>query len=291
MASNELAIAEKSLVNVDITTKEGLDIAEGILKHYITSPKGGITTIGEGLILLNRARELRLPLSMCFEHIHVINGKTGVDVHVCKAMLSRAGVVHKWINRYTPLYEYTDGINAFAENRLPEWVVKAKSKDAATQIVAKDSSVTAVYPVECFADVQGNIYKSYQLNRMKPLPVLVANIAQAMTHINTKTPGVPIFRIANQPIDYESRVKFTRIYPNGIVREEEYDFSWGDAMRAGLTDKDVWQKYPQTMLANRAYVIGARDIAPDIVYGMLETTELKIVEDVHVVDADVMSVD
>jgi hypothetical protein len=289
--TNEITKVETSLVNVDVTKPEGLSVAETILKHYISSPKGGITTVSEGIILLNRARELHLPLSMCFEHIHIINGKTGVDVHICKAMLSRAGVIHKWISRYAPLYEYTDGINAFAENRLPEWAVRAKSKDDAAQIVARDSSVTAVYPVECFSDVQGNIYKSYQLNRVKPLPIVVANVNMAMAHITNKVAGMPIFRIANQPIDYESRVKFTRKYANGIVKEEEYDFSWGDAIRAGLTDKDVWQKYPQTMLANRAYVMGARDIAPDIMYGMLETTELKIVEDVPVEEADVISID
>jgi hypothetical protein len=282
--------AETSLVNVDITKPEGLQIAESMLKHYITDPKGGIKTIGEGIILLNRARELHLPLSMCFEHIHIINGKTGVDVHICKAMLSRAGVIHKWINRYTPLYEYTDGINAFAENRCPEWAVKVKSKDEAAKVIAKDGTVTVVYPVECFSDVQGNVYKSYQLNRSKTAMVVVANANMAMAHLTNKLAGMPIFRVANQPIDYESRVEFTRVYANGIVRKEEYEFSWSDAARAGLTDKDVWQKYPQVMLANRVYVMGARDIAPDIMYGMLETTELKIVEDVHVDDADVIAI-
>jgi hypothetical protein len=289
--AKELTRAETSLVNIDITNAEGLKIAETILKHYISDPKGGIKTIGEGLILLNRARELRLPLSMCLEHIHIINGKTGVDVHICKAMLSRAGVIHKWINRYTPLYEYTDGISAFAENRCPEWAVKAKSRDAASKVVANEGTITVVYPVEYYSDVQGNVYKSYQLNKVKSAVVVVPNASAAVAHVQGKGAGIPIFRIANQPVDYESRVEFTRVYPNGVVRKEEYEFSWTDACRAGLTDKDVWQKYPQTMLANRVYVMGARDIAPDIMYGMLETTELKIVEDVHVEDADVVAID
>ena len=38
-----------------------------------------------------RAQDLNLPFSTGIEHIHVINGKTGIDIHIVKALLSKAG--------------------------------------------------------------------------------------------------------------------------------------------------------------------------------------------------------
>ena len=65
--------------------------AENFLTKIMRSDKGGIKSVNDGLAILMRAQDLNLPFSTCIEHIHVINGKTGVDIHVVKALLSRAG--------------------------------------------------------------------------------------------------------------------------------------------------------------------------------------------------------
>ena len=51
-------------------------------------------------------------------------------------------------------------------------------------------------------------------------------------------------------------------------------FTMGDAGRAGLLDKDNWQKYPPRMLDARASMVGSREIASDILFGMQSISEL-----------------
>ena len=60
--------------------------AENFLTKVMRSDKGGIKSVNDGLAVLMRAQDLQLPFSTCIEHIHVINGKTGVDIHVVKAL-------------------------------------------------------------------------------------------------------------------------------------------------------------------------------------------------------------
>ena len=96
--SNRSLIVRQDDVNTGIHVLNLLDEkqlanAEVFLKKIIATEKGGVKTVNEGLAILMRAQDLRLPFSTCIEHIHVINGKTGVDVHIVKALLSRAGIV------------------------------------------------------------------------------------------------------------------------------------------------------------------------------------------------------
>ena len=89
--------------------------AENFLTKVMRSDKGGIKSVNDGLAVLMRAQDLQLPFSTCIEHIHVINGKTGVDIHIVKALLSRAGCTWRCLKDYQPLYEYTDGINVYID--------------------------------------------------------------------------------------------------------------------------------------------------------------------------------
>ena len=43
--------------------------------------------------------------------------------------------------------------------------------------------------------------------------------------------------------------------------------------------KDTYKKYPRIMIAHRAFTLGARDIASDVLFGVMETKELSIVTD------------
>ena len=89
------------------------------------SEKGGIKNINDGLAVLMRAQDLKIYLfSTCLEHIHVINGKTGVDIHIIKALLLKAGCTWRCVKDYQPLYEYTDSINVYVDGSFPDYVVK-----------------------------------------------------------------------------------------------------------------------------------------------------------------------
>ena len=104
---------------VNLFDEKQLVAVENFLTKIIRSDKSGIKSVNDGLAILLRAKDLGLPFSTCIEHIHVINGKTGVDIHILKALLLKAGVTWKIIKDYTPLYEYTDSINVYEEDKLP----------------------------------------------------------------------------------------------------------------------------------------------------------------------------
>ena len=109
-----------SFAAINLFDKDGIDKATALLTVMMRSEKGGIKSVNDGIAILMRAQDLNLPFTTCIEHIHVINGKTGIDVHIIKALLLKAGVTWEVVDDYTPLYEYTDNINVYIENKLPQ---------------------------------------------------------------------------------------------------------------------------------------------------------------------------
>ena len=57
-------------------------------------------------------------------------------------------------------------------------------------------------------------------------------------------------------------------------------FSFSEAKTADLFTKDTYIKYARILIGHRAFTLGARDIGGDLLMGVMETTELKIVENV-----------
>jgi hypothetical protein len=86
------------------------------------------------------------------------------------------------------------------------------------------------------------------------------------------------FKQTPSPIDYITEYTFSRIKKriDGSFKEiiSSSRFSMKDAQIAELLDKDVWKKYPKRMLEARAFIIGAREIASDIIFGMYSVNEL-----------------
>ena len=76
-------------------------------------------------------------------------------------------------------------------------------------------------------------------------------------------------------VDYITTVRFYRFSKviNAVI-EEDSSFTWGDAVAAQLTGKDVWKRYPKNMMYSRAYANGARRIAGDVLLGIYETEEM-----------------
>lgn len=273
-----------SLNSLNLFDEKQLASAINFLDKVMRTDKGGFKTVNEGLAVLMRAKDLDIPFSSSLEHIHVINGKTGVDIHIIKALLLRAGVTWRCTKNYTPLYEYTDGINVYVDNLLPDYVEKCKSRKEAEekQANSKDNKdVVFIYPVQFYSDIKKVVYKSYQLDGRFAIAVTKTDIDAII-----KAGKMPVYRIPNQPVDYITEYEFTRTVNDRTITAVS-SFSYSEAMTAGMFDKDTYKKYPKVLIGHRAFTYGARDIASDAIMGCMETTELKIISGKELNDAEI----
>lgn len=273
---------------VNLFDEKQLVAVENFLTKIMRSDKSGIKSVNDGLAILLRAKDLGLPFSTCIEHIHVINGKTGVDIHILKALLLKAGVTWKIIKDYTPLYEYTDSINVYEEDKLPEYAIKCKSKKEADEKIAKDDSDDHiyVYPVKFYRDVQGNIYRDYQLDSLRF--GIAVNKQQIMEL--SKANKIAVYRIPAVPIDYVTEYEIYRTI-NGKEVTARGRFTKLEAQAADLFTKDTYNKYARILISHRAFTYAAREIASDIIMGVMETTELKIVAGKELSDEELLTVE
>ena len=273
---------------VNLFDEKQLVAVENFLTKIIRSDKSGIKSVNDGLAILLRAKDLGLPFSTCIEHIHVINGKTGVDIHILKALLLKAGVTWKIIKDYAPLYEYTDSINVYEEDKLPEYAIKCKSKKEADEKIAKDDSDDHiyVYPVKFYRDVQGNIYRDYQLDSLR---FGVAVNKQQIMELS-KANKIAVYRIPAVPIDYVTEYEIYRTINSKEVTARGR-FTKLEAQAADLFTKDTYNKYARILISHRAFTYAAREIASDIIMGVMETTELKIVAGKELSDEELLTVE
>ena len=279
--------ATTSLNVLNLLDEKQLASAEVFLKKFMSSDKGGIKSVADGLAILTRAQDLQLPFSTCIEHIHVINGKTGVDIHIIKSLLSRAGVVWECTKDYTPQYQYTDGNTIYNETQLPQYCVKCRTAKEAEE--KTDGDTVGVYPVKWYTDLKGNIYNEFQVSDKCVVAINKAHAQKLITEGK-----FPIIRVAAQPIDFITEYKFTRyLVINGKERVKTCTshFSFTEAQTAGLFDKDTYKKYPRVLIGHRAFTLGARDIAPDAIMGCCETSELKVINGKDLSDDDFIDVD
>lgn len=271
---------EQNITKINLFDEKQVIAAEAFMNRIMKSEKGGIKSASEGLAVLMRAQDLNLPFSTCLEHIHVINGRTGVDVHIIKALLLRAGCTWECTKDYQPLYEYTDGINVYNDNAFPDYAIRCKSKTDADSRAAEDDEHIFLYPVKFYKDFNGNIYKEYQLNSKF---AVVRNASQAKEIASKQM--IPIYRIPTVPVDFITEYKFTRII-NGKEVIAYGKFTYSEAVAADLFIKDTYKKFARILISHRAFTYGARDIASDIIFGVMETTELKITTDTSIDEQD-----
>ena len=291
-SSNRTLVARHTENNTGLSVLNLLDekqlaSAEVFLKKFMASEKGGIKSVADGLAILTRAQDLQLPFSTCIEHIHVINGKTGIDIHVIKTLLLRAGVIWECTKNYTPQYQYTDGNTIYNETQLPPYCVKCRTAKEAEE--KTNSETVGVYPLKWFTDLKGNIYNEFQVSDK------CVNAINKVHALKLAQEGkFPIIRIAAQPVDYVTEYSFIRYR---VINGKEYKttaishFSYTEAQTAGLFEKDTYKKYPRILIGHRAFTLGARDIAPDALMGCAETTELKIITDTALTSDDFTEVE
>ena len=273
---------------INLFDEKQLAAAENFLTKIMRSEKGGIKNINDGLAVLMRAQDLDLPFSTCLEHIHVINGKTGVDIHIIKALLLKAGCTWRCVKDYQPLYEYTDSINVYVDGSFPDYVVRCNSQQEAEEKAKADinHNKVYVYPVKWYKDFNGNLYKDYQLNQQRF--GIVTNKQQAIEL--SKNGKVAVYRVPNNPIDFITEYEITRKVGSKEVTAIG-KFSYTDAVQADMFTKDTYKKYPRILIGHRAFTYAAREIASDILFGVCETTELKIISGQEVNTNEVVSVE
>lgn len=278
--STELITKESNALStgfdkIDLLSEDGLNRAKLFLTQYITSEKGGIKSVADGIAILARAQDLNLPFTTCVEHIHVINHKTGVDVHIIKSLLLRAGVSWERVKDYTPLYNYTDGTTIYLETQLPDYCVKCRNAKEAESKTTDDT--VGVYPVSYYQDLKGNIYNEFQVSDK-----CVKAINTAHAQKIAAEGKFPIIRIPAQPIDFVTEFRFTRlkvVYGQIQKMTVSSHFSYSEAVKADFFTKDTYQKYARIMIDHRAFTLGARDIADDLIMGVMETSELGLIND------------
>lgn len=277
-------IIGSAINHLNLLNDKDVVAAEAFLTRIMRSEKGGIKSVQDGLAVLMRCQDLAIPFSTALEHIHVINGKTGIDVHIAKALLTKAGCTWRTIKDYQPQYEYTDGINVYCDTMLPEYCVRCISKQEAEskRNNDKDDDKVYVYPVKFYSDFNGNKYKDYQLN--SKIHRVISTKAEAVALAQNKMIGV--YRIPAIPIDYVHEYEFSRNVKGKEVTAISH-FSFTEAQTAGFFEKDTYIKYARIMIAHRAFFFGARDIADDILLGASDVNELKLVNNIPINYQDV----
>ena len=286
--SNNNSNAIVNINKVTLLNPQERSQLELYLKSIIGTDKAGFKTIAEGIAIYNRAQDLNLPFTGCIEHIHVINGKTGIDIHLIKAMLSRAAITWDCTKDYIAQYEYTDGSNVYIENNLPDYCKKCKSQKEANECT--DDDIVGVYPVRFYTDLKGNIYRAYQLNANFKQ---VSGVIEANAFLAQGGKQIPVYRIPSQPVDYVTEYEFTRykvIHDEKVIQKAKGHFSYSEALAAEFFKKDTYVKYGRVMIGHRAFTLGARDIASDILFGCMETSELKIVSGKDLEDRDIIDI-
>ena len=274
---------------LNLFDEKQLVAAENFLKRMMTTDKGGIKSVNEGLAIMMRAQDLQLPFSSCIEHIHVIQNKTGVDIHIIRSLLTRAGVTWDCTKDYAPQYQYTDGNTTYLETQLPDYCVKCRTIKEAEEKTNGDK--IGVYPVRWYQDLKGSVYNEFQISDKC---VIAINKQQALKLAQENK--YPVIRVPAVPVDFVTEYKFTRrriILGEKVVTTAVGHFSYAEAQNADMFSKDTYKKYPRIMIGVRAFTFGAREIADDILMGVMETSELKVLtgtplDGTEFVDADVL---
>lgn len=230
---------------------QAVEILTGLVK---SKKLGKVNTTEGAMAYYIKTKELGLPFISGIEHMFDIGDKTSIDVHLMRAMVLRAGVI-RWeeIYNFAPLYKY------------------------------KDSTGTVV-GTGVNTDNIPDIYELPKGNNTQELKEDVDRIKSIGKFPMFKS--VDIIKIdTNSFFNYATKYKFTRqiTMPDKTVHEivEYGEFSLYEAIIAKLPyrkDGSVnwdspWFTFTRNMLEHRGWTFGARKIADDILFGLLERTE------------------
>jgi hypothetical protein len=211
--SKALSLQNEAVMNSpEIIKLEKMRVfAQEVIKSGVSSFKKEADVI----VVLVRGAELGLPYGVAVNNIFPINGKTGMSVHLHKALLQNAGVYFELVEDFVPVYNY------------------------GKQVEKKGFVVFG-------------------------------------TTTATKVEG---FQVSPAVVDRQTTYYFEREIKMGIsgkIRTKSFNmsFRYSEAVQAGLTEKDVWEKYTRSLMKARAFSNGSTEIASDVIQGMYSINEL-----------------
>ena len=224
---------------------------------FVKNKNIGVNTPEEALGVYMACQELGIGFSMGVNHVHVIRGKTGIDVHIAKALLLRQDNI-KWTKTldFVGVYKYTSG------NAGDIWVSHLKPTDFINWLRDEDPYYEkAIYAPtkERFTEAKANGF----------IPIVCASSDGKLT-----------------PFDYKTEYVFERVKMfNGkpYIQREVSSFSVSEAIQSGKYkpgEDSAWNAYLQVMVDHRAWFFGARAIADDLLMGAYSVQELLEINDI-----------
>jgi hypothetical protein len=136
-------------------------------------------------------------------------------------------------------------------------------------IAQKTEDAVSIYEfAELDAEGKAKTIQKNTTEGLKPFPIIVGRGIASEQPPNT----------GKRKIDSRTTYVFTREIKmkSGNYKELQVtsSFTYGEAVEAKLTEKPVWQQYWRRMLDARAYTNGAREIADDLLLGIMSPSEL-----------------
>lgn len=203
--------------------------------------KGGLCPIkneSDFIIAVTNGMQLGLPMTTAINQIFVVNNKPAISTHLMRALLLKAGIAFEKVSDYEGMYAFYEAVKG--ENG---------------ELEAKKIPIP---------------------NPNKPGETISAPIERGLTTV--KQLDSSKYVLGRTKIDIITKYVFKRMIkqPDGTFNTitVESSFKHSDAQIAGLLDKDNYAKYPTRMFDARAFAIGSREIASDILFGMYSIAEL-----------------
>lgn len=215
-----------------------LDNLSKVAKIFI---KGGLCPIkneADFIVAVTNGMQLGLPMTTAINQIFVVNNKPAISTHLMRALLLKAGITFTKVSDYEPMYVYYEAVKG-ANGELEAKKIEAPNlnKPGEKILIPIERGISTVKDVD-----------------------------------NTK------YVLGRSKVDIITKYVFERMVkqPNGTYKtiKVESSFKHTDAEVAGLLEKDNYSKYPARMFDARAFAIGSREIASDILFGMYSIAEL-----------------
>ncbi len=193
-------------------------------------------TVGEAVAVMLWAKDKQINLIDAMAHTAVVHGKVSIDSHLSRALLQQHGIFTTFATVNNKLEDYRP---------LYSWQYR-------DSIYHQDDIDEFPENFQLFINKTAfeKAHKSEQLDKGK----------------------IPVIR-SPQPIDVRTTLLFTRVVGNKTLVERG-QFTWNEAVKAGLTGKSNWENYPQDCLYARAYMRGARRIGNDVIFGIYSKDEM-----------------
>lgn len=94
----------KSFENLN-TFEDVMELAEKLVS--MDSKLVPFKKAGDVVIVLQAARDFKIPITFALANIHPIQGKASAGVHLLSAQILNAGITYKVIEDFAPIYEYS----------------------------------------------------------------------------------------------------------------------------------------------------------------------------------------